>query len=151
MPFPRVLVLCEMQTTSFRTWTRVTVSISYNDKCYITSTSLFFMVTLIIKKIDDIDFGSHWVFCTSAFFFCCLLWSRGGSNDNTTRKWVIRNIVKENSTYINDSREKPLLSLTQSWILPFLVTDRRDCAEESLAGICHMRASPSVGETPQHC
>ena len=72
------------------------------------------------------------------------------SNDNTTRKWVIRNILKENSTYINDSWEKPLLSLTQSWILPFLVTACQDCAEESLASICHMRASPSVGETPQH-
>ena len=29
------------------------------------------------------------------------------------------------------------------------MTARRDCTEESFAGICHMRASPSVGETPQ--
>ena len=43
----------------------------------------------------------------------------------------------------------PLLSLTQSWLLLFLVTARRDCAEESLASISHMRASPSVRETPQ--
>ena len=76
-------------------------------------------------------------------------WSRGGSNDYTTRKWMIRNILKENSTFINDSWAKPLLSLTKSLILPFLVTVRRDCAEESLAGICHMRAIPSVEETPQ--
>ena len=78
-----------------------------------------------------------------------LLWLRGGSSDNTTRKWVIRNILKENCTCINDSWEKYLLSSIQSWILPFLVTAYRDCAEESLAGICKMRASPSVGETPQ--
>ena len=56
-----------------------------------------------------------------------LLWSRGGSNDNTTQKWVIRNIFKENDTYINDSWEKPLLSLTQTW----LVTARRVCCELS--------------------
>ena len=29
IPFPRVLVLCEMLTASFRNWTWVTVSISY--------------------------------------------------------------------------------------------------------------------------
>ena len=52
-----------------------------------------------------------------------VLWSRGGSNDYTTRKWMIRNILKENSTYINDSWEKPLLSLTQSWILTSVLGD----------------------------
>ena len=31
IPFPRVLVLCEMQSVSSRIWTRVTVSISYDD------------------------------------------------------------------------------------------------------------------------
>ena len=30
IPFPRVLVLCEMQSVSSRTWTRVAVSISYD-------------------------------------------------------------------------------------------------------------------------
>ena len=32
IPFPRVLVLCEMQSVSSRIWTRVAVSISYDDK-----------------------------------------------------------------------------------------------------------------------
>ena len=36
IPFPRVLVLCEMQSVSARIWTRVTVSISYNDNHYTT-------------------------------------------------------------------------------------------------------------------
>ena len=31
IPFPRVLVLCEMQSVSSRIWTRVTVSISDED------------------------------------------------------------------------------------------------------------------------
>ena len=31
IPFPRVLVLCEMQSVSSRIWTHVAVSISYND------------------------------------------------------------------------------------------------------------------------
>ena len=37
--FLRVLVLCEMQSVSSRTWTRVTVSISYDDNHYTTGTS----------------------------------------------------------------------------------------------------------------
>ena len=39
IPFPRVLVLCEMQSVSSRIWTRVAVSISYDDNHYTTSTS----------------------------------------------------------------------------------------------------------------
>ena len=38
-PFPRVLVLCEMQSVSSRIWTRVAVSISYDDNHYTTGTS----------------------------------------------------------------------------------------------------------------
>ena len=36
IPFPRVLVLCEMQSVSSRIWTRVAVSISYDDDQYTT-------------------------------------------------------------------------------------------------------------------
>ena len=39
IPFSRVLVLCEMQSVSSRIWTRVTVSISYDDNHYTTGTS----------------------------------------------------------------------------------------------------------------
>ena len=39
IPFPRVLVLCEMQSVSSRIWTRVTVSISKNDNYYTMGTS----------------------------------------------------------------------------------------------------------------
>ena len=39
IPFPRVLVLSEMQSISSRIWTRVVVSISYDDNHYITSPS----------------------------------------------------------------------------------------------------------------
>ena len=40
IPFPRVLVLCEMQSVSSKIWTRVAVSISYDDNHYTTGTSL---------------------------------------------------------------------------------------------------------------
>ena len=40
IPFPRVLVLCEMQSVSSRIWTRVAVSISYDDNDYTTGTSI---------------------------------------------------------------------------------------------------------------
>ena len=36
IPFPRVLVLCEMQSVSSRIWTRIAVSISYDDDHYTT-------------------------------------------------------------------------------------------------------------------
>ena len=39
IPFPRVLVLCEMQSVSSRIWTRVAVSISYDDNHYTTGTA----------------------------------------------------------------------------------------------------------------
>ena len=39
IPFARVLVLCEMQSVSFRIWTRVAVSISYDNNHYTTGTS----------------------------------------------------------------------------------------------------------------
>ena len=41
IPFSRVLVLCEMKSVSYRIWTRVAVSISYDDNYYTTGTSSF--------------------------------------------------------------------------------------------------------------
>ena len=38
IPFPRILVLCEMQSVSSRIWTRVTVSISDDNNHYTTGT-----------------------------------------------------------------------------------------------------------------
>ena len=48
IPFPRVLVLCEMQSVSSRIWTRVVVSISYDDNCYTTGTSLSTFIILFL-------------------------------------------------------------------------------------------------------
>ena len=36
IPFPRVLVLCEMQSVSSRIWTRIAVAISYDNNHYTT-------------------------------------------------------------------------------------------------------------------
>ena len=41
IPFPRVLVLCEMPSVSSRIWTRDTVSISYDDNHYTMGTFSF--------------------------------------------------------------------------------------------------------------
>ena len=41
IPFPRVLVLCEMQSVSSRIWTRITVFISHDDNNYTTGTSVY--------------------------------------------------------------------------------------------------------------
>ena len=40
IPFPRVLAICEMQSVSSRIWTRVAVSISYDNTHYTTGTSI---------------------------------------------------------------------------------------------------------------
>ena len=47
IPFPRVLVLFEMQSVSSRIWTRVAVSISYDDNHYSTDTS-----DIIVSKFE---------------------------------------------------------------------------------------------------
>ena len=44
LPLPRVLVQCEMQSVSPKIWTRVAVSISYDDKHYTTVTNFIEMV-----------------------------------------------------------------------------------------------------------
>ena len=44
IPFPRVLVLCEMQWVSFRIWNRVAVYNSYDDNNYTTGTSSTFVI-----------------------------------------------------------------------------------------------------------
>ena len=68
---------------------------------------------------------------------------------------MIRNIPKENSTYTNDTLEKPFLSLTiriftalGNGSLKVRLRLNRDCAEESSVSICHMGTSPSIGDTP---
>ena len=41
IPFPRVLVLCEMQSASARIWIRVAVSISYDDNHWYLQENMF--------------------------------------------------------------------------------------------------------------
>ena len=55
IPFPRVLMLCEMQSVSARIWTRVTVSISYDDNHYTTSTSIY-------CHCSQVDPGLEWLY-----------------------------------------------------------------------------------------
>ena len=52
IPFPRVLVLCEMQSVSSSIWTRVVVSNSYDDNHYTTGS-----VTFNSKYINQSDSG----------------------------------------------------------------------------------------------
>ena len=51
IPFPRVLVLCEMQSVSSRIWTRVAVSNSYDDNHYTTGTSSLALLVLRPKLV----------------------------------------------------------------------------------------------------
>ena len=58
--FPRVLVLCEMQSVSFRIWTRVAVSISYDDNHYTTGTSSSYSSRAITFTFGQIPLGNVW-------------------------------------------------------------------------------------------
>ena len=69
IPFPRVLVLCEIQSFSSRIWTRVAVSISYNDNHYTTNNNdndnndnkipvENHQLTLVWKFLDDQDINN---------------------------------------------------------------------------------------------
>ena len=53
IPFPRVLVLCEMQSFSSRNWTRVAVSISYNYNHYTMGTSVEVMMATSLGPLFD--------------------------------------------------------------------------------------------------
>ena len=50
--FPRVLELCEMQSVSSRIWTRVAVSISYDDNHYTTGTPLMLPRKILLAEWD---------------------------------------------------------------------------------------------------
>ena len=81
IPFRRVLVLCEMQSTSSRIWTRVAVSISYDDNHYIT----FLLVDLIKVSFFLSRLGDHLLsfFCLRVFHtslnWRVFSWSLSGS------------------------------------------------------------------------
>ena len=68
IPFPRVLVQCEMRSVSSRIWTRVAVSISYDDNQYTTGTSIYGNSTVNERSYRRLF--SLFQFTTT----CCLLW-----------------------------------------------------------------------------
>ena len=49
IPFPRVLVLCKMQSVSSKIWTRVSVSISNDDNHYTTDTLFSFFLSIYLS------------------------------------------------------------------------------------------------------
>ena len=54
IPFPRILVLCEMQSVSSRIWTRVTVTISYDDNHYTTGILSYPVYTRFSEKEKEV-------------------------------------------------------------------------------------------------
>ena len=52
IPFPWVLVLCEMSSVSSRIWTRVSVSISHNDNDYTTVTSIVSDKSIFLPRVS---------------------------------------------------------------------------------------------------
>ena len=65
--FPRVLVVCEMQSVSSRIWTRVAVSISYDDNHYTTGTSTWFWSPYTYNVKVKLYFV--WIRCSKGQYF----------------------------------------------------------------------------------
>ena len=66
IPFPRVLVLCVMQSVSSRIWSRVAVSISYDDNHYTTGTLIYFSdcnhpVKCSLMQLPFYSFWGNWI------------------------------------------------------------------------------------------
>ena len=57
IPFPRVLVLCEMQSASSRFWTRIVVSNSYDDNHY-TTVTFSIATTPRCRGIHSLDYST---------------------------------------------------------------------------------------------
>ena len=75
IPFPRVLVLCEMQSVRSRIWTRIAVSIYYNNNHYTTGTSQ--------TELFDIE-----------LYICIKSWRWPWCNSYRHRKWTRRHVFK---------------------------------------------------------
>ena len=55
IPFPRVLVLCEMESVSSRIWTCVAVFIFYNDNHYTTGNLIEYLIVTYCKPTNVLD------------------------------------------------------------------------------------------------
>ena len=66
IPFPKVLVLCEMQLASSRIWTRVTVSISYDDNHYTTGYNTYLIGNYYTTGIS---WAKEWCYGMETFYW----------------------------------------------------------------------------------
>ena len=73
IPFPRVLVLCEMQSVRSRIWTRVAVSISCDDNHYTTGTSARAEIELVYNGVT-VQHISHDTTKTSTYLGLVITW-----------------------------------------------------------------------------
>ena len=66
IPFPRVLVLCEMQSVSFRLWTRVAVSMSYDDNHY--TTGMLAIIPRVFHPVIFVIYEKRFYYCFKMVF-----------------------------------------------------------------------------------
>ena len=88
--FPRVLVLCEMQSVSSRIWTRVAVSIYYDDNHYTTVTFIFIRIAKIfLRNILRLQIFLPWFFpSVEAVIEAGGLWKRTWRNGYCRKKLI---------------------------------------------------------------
>ena len=75
IPFPRVLVLCGMQSTSSNIWTSIAVSISYNDNHYTMRTSQIYMyiyMNMCVILSSTSVYESNHLFTTHTYIYVCI-------------------------------------------------------------------------------
>ena len=87
IPFPRVLVLCKMQSISFRIWTRVAVFISYDDNHYSTGIYIYIYLFIYIYIIGTV------YLCGSNKVFRSRYWIGSRVRHKTPEEHIDRNFV----------------------------------------------------------
>ena len=79
IPFPRVLEICDMQSFSSRIWTRIAVSIFYDDNHDTTGTSIplsIYLSYILVYHFVYMRLSYIWVYlvCIRIFYKCSLVY-----------------------------------------------------------------------------
>ena len=97
IPFPRVLMVCEMQSVSSRIWTRVTVSISYDVYHYSTSPSCLLIKMWQLAEANGVTRNEPKIHVICYITIC--LHTVKSSNSS-----ISNNTVQRKSTKLNSSK-----------------------------------------------
>ena len=105
IPFPKVLMLCEMQSTSSRIGTRLALSISFDYNHYTTDTSTIYIYIYIYVCV---------CVCVNSWLWWVTFYTESGRLNSYKHEWSI--IVQMYNTWVSWRPHKPQFTrLTQKF------------------------------------